>query len=226
MTTTIEANNLVPVDYSKLNDEQLLEQYNKTFNKDHSLSYISNKYLKTKLTKAGKLNQSNAYFHRRMEWRKKYINKLKEHFTKQLHERMPMKPPPKINEFGINNDEIIPDEMTDWNNVKNKPIEKLYLPNINEFSLKNVHLKPLTENERLKLRIDELERENRMLKEYIKQMNSKKLIEQIPIQAVKKHNKPIIQAIPEKQKQFEESRRKKQEVMNRNKQFLITGIPK
>ena len=107
------------------------------------------------------------------------------------------------------------------------PKDKLdFQPLITNQSLSNVQLKPLTENERLKLRIDELERENRMLKEYIKQMNSKKLIEQIPIQAVKKHNKPIIQAIPEKQKQFEESRRKKQEVMNRNKQFLITGIPK
>ena len=108
----IDAYNLVPTDYSKLSDEQLLDVYNKTFQKDKTLNYISNKYLKTNLTKGGKLNQSAAFFNRRMDWRKKYINKLNEHFTNRLHERMPIKQPPKINEFGIY--KLFPDEMTDW----------------------------------------------------------------------------------------------------------------
>ena len=188
--------NLVPTDYSKLTDEQLLEEYNRVFNKDKTLSYISNKYLKTNLTKGGKLNHSVAYFHRRMDWRKKYINKLIDYFKSQLP---PMKPPPKINEYGIK--ELIPDGMTDWESVKSKPVDKLYFqPRISDQSLSQIHLKPLTENDKLKLRINELERENQMLKNYIRQMNLK--------------------LIP-KQQQFIQQ---KHETMRRNRDFIVDGI--
>ena len=92
-------------------------------------------------------------------------------------------PAPKINKSGY---VLFPDEMTDWDFVQNKPVDKLYLPDINEFSLKNVELKPLSESDKDKLRIEQLERENQRLKEYIKQIYSKRLVEEIPEQELKR----------------------------------------
>ena len=84
-------------------------------------------------------------------------------------------------------------------------------PKINKYGISditNVELKPLSESDKDKLRIEQLERENQRLKEYIKQINSKKLIE----------------GIPEKQKQINKLIQEKNSVKNRNKDFIIDGI--
>lgn len=75
------------------------------------------------------------------------------------------------------------------NPINNKPQDKLYLPSINQYELSKVHLKPLTENDELKLRVQELERENQLLKDYIKSIHSKQLIKQIPEQKQAMNNK-------------------------------------
>ena len=65
------------------------------------------------------------------------------------------------------------------NKIDNKPQDKLYYQNqISPNQLNRIHLKQLTENDKLRLRVQELERENQILRNYIQEINNKKLIKE------------------------------------------------
>ena len=192
----ISSNNLAPIDYLNLSDQELIDEYNNIFKTNYDLSYISNKF-KIPLTKAGYLNQT--YQNNIYKWRKNFISNINK--FNELQQIYPIKEAPKINDKApLNIDDLEPMDANFWTNANQLPKDKLYLPDINEYALKKIHLKPLNELDRLRLENQELRRQNQMLIDYIKSMNQK--------------------LIPQQQMKLNQLRESKNSVMNKNKELL------
>ena len=90
--------------------------------------------------------------------------------------------------------------------MKNKPVNKLYFqPLITNHDLSNIHLRPLSELDRLRIENQNLKRQNQMLIDYIKALNQK--------------------LIPQQQMKINKLRTEKNATKQINSKRLVDGIP-